>query len=196
MVPDDDAPPFVVQMAKKLCHDCPVKVECLALAEQVTELHGIDQAQGVWGGLTAPERGIRVALGLESRPCRICGLDYVPISLKVDKCSSCAPRARRHYDDYRPQIVPLIADGLSVAEVAARLRIPKDSIPPLLRRWELTSRRSRSGNRELKPCGTLAAKYRHHRKEKFSWRNCAACRLVPWGKGKSKVTPTDEPADH
>jgi hypothetical protein len=191
MVPNKSDSRHQVQMAKKVCSTCTVVEQCLAFAEQVTDLHGIDQAQGVWAGLTERERGARVALDLPRQSCRKCGLDYVPINLQVTACSLCMPKASRHYLDYKPQIVGLIKAKCSYGEIALRLRLPKTVVAGLCNRWGMGSP-ARTGNFEPMPCGTLAAKYRHHRKEKHSWKKCPACRLVPWDRGKyrdTKVAP-------
>jgi hypothetical protein len=43
-----DEKPESVSAAKLLCAECPVRSECLEA--------GMDEAWGVWGGLTTPER--------------------------------------------------------------------------------------------------------------------------------------------
>lgn len=41
-----------IQTAKRICHECPVISECLAFALDNEE------AWGIWGGFTAPERNM------------------------------------------------------------------------------------------------------------------------------------------
>jgi WhiB family redox-sensing transcriptional regulator len=49
--PDDDEPDFdLVQLAKLVCHHCPVQKICLVYAMDNNETYGI------WGGLTRAER--------------------------------------------------------------------------------------------------------------------------------------------
>lgn len=172
------------QLAKKICQPCPVRGDCLAAALQHAEAG--EATLGVWGGLTGQERDTMIGLGLQPRPCPRCGLDCVPIKLGLTRCSSCKPRVGRRYNDYRPQIEQLIAANLSRDQIAEKLRLPKSGVVSACKRWKLAvTQPSSSGHRDLMPCGTPAAKARHHRKEKYSWRRCERCRNVPWPRGKS-----------
>jgi hypothetical protein len=180
MVPDE-ADGTAVQLAKKLCADCPVRAACLLEAEEVAERFGPELVQGVWGGLTGQERNTMVGLNRAPAPCSRCGLDCVPISPKLTECEACSPRSRLRYDDYQTQITALIAAGCSYEQIALRLRLTKSGVVTACARWKLTPQaRSSSVRKAHLPCGTVAAKYRHHREEKYSWKRCPQCREVPW----------------
>jgi hypothetical protein len=191
MVPDEDDGAGV-QLAKKVCLGCSVGVSCLLAAEDEATRYGADQVQGVRGGLTAQERATWAGLGRWPAPCTGCGLDCVPIHLRTTKCSACNPRARVHYADYREQIVNLIKGGWSYEQIGVRLHLGKEAIAGACARWKLSAKtRSNRPRRDKLPCGTLAAKYRHHRKEKKTgdpadgFKACPKCRHVPWQKGGS-----------
>jgi hypothetical protein len=183
MVPDDDQ--AGVQLAKKLCADCPVVAECRALAEQVTTTFGPDFAQGVWGGLTLRERGTMVGLPRSPLPCAQCGLICVPVSHTTDRCDICDTTTEIDYAEYHPQIVEMIAAGLTYRQVADGLHLSQRGVTDACRRWKIRAgATSARRTRALKECGTLAAKERH-RKHRESWENCA-CKHVRWKKGNRK----------
>jgi hypothetical protein len=183
MVPDDDQ--LGVQLAKKICAGCPVVSACYAFAEHLTTTLGAEYAQGVWGGLTARERGTMIGLQRPPAECPGCGLICVPVSYATDHCQACRPGTRIAYADYRPQIEPMLAAGRTYQQVADALRINKNSMAAACNGWGIQSKTtSARGKRALKECGTLAAKERH-RKHGESWENCA-CKHVPWKKGKPR----------
>jgi len=74
--------------AKIFCERCPVRDECLAFALAVGEF------QGVYGGLTGPERRRLVARGPST--CARCGVSFLARNGKQVNCSPCAavPPAR------------------------------------------------------------------------------------------------------
>lgn len=191
MVPAADQ----VRRAKAVCSVCPVRIKCLLQAEKLTLEGGTAAAQGVWGGLTERERATMAGLGRLPAPCARCGQECVPINMATDRCSVCHPAARISYDDYRLMAEQMIRDGRSYQEISDRLRLPVITVKTACRKWKIKpGKRSRSRSlRDLKPCGTVAAKYRHHRKERRTgnpadgFRNCPQCRLVPWDKGVSKA---------
>lgn len=182
-----------VLLAKKMCARCPVTVKCLLAAERLATLKDGESAQGVWGGLTAQERGTMAVLGRLPEPCDTCGLDCVPINLKATQCSSCKPAERLVYDDYRMLIELMVRAGASYKEIGLRLRLNCSSISSACKRWKVrTAKRSVKRNVSVMPCGTLAAKYRHHRLEKRTgnpadgFRSCPECRFVSWKRGRSQ----------
>lgn len=193
MVPDDRQ--LGVQLAKKLCADCPVVGECLALAEQVSTTFGVDFAQGVWGGLTQRERATMVGLKVSPRPCPECGLICVPVSNATDRCEVCTPKTKISYADYRAEISRLLNEGLTFEQVADQLRLSKHGVTDACRRWKMPAKTaSRRGRRPLKECGTLAAKERH-RKHRESWENCA-CKHVAWKRGNARKKTRPEVNAH
>lgn len=186
MVPADDDSSGV-QLAKKVCHGCPVLISCLMAAEKIGETHGREYAQGVWGGLTAQERDTMVGLNRWPAPCTSCGLECVPINLSITECSACKPKATILTADYREQITDLVALGRSYEEIARRLRLRKATVTRACGLWKLKSaKRSSSGRQWTKPCGTEAAKARHHRLEKKTgnpadgFKACPICKHVKW----------------
>ena len=54
--PESEASAEIIAKAKAICERCPVKAECLAYADALGKKAG----EGVWGGLTAHERELRV----------------------------------------------------------------------------------------------------------------------------------------
>lgn len=192
MVPDESDGAAVL-LAKKVCQDCPVAVACLYAAEQIVERLGSGQAQGVWGGLTARERDSAVGLARWPAPCTSCRLDCVPINASITECSACRPQATVLYADYREQILELIAKGLSYEEISGRVRLPRPAVTRACNNWKVKpAKRSGVGHREYQPCGTVAAKLRHHRAEKKTgnpadgFAACPVCRHVSW-KGGTKT---------
>jgi hypothetical protein len=191
MVPDADR----VRTAKAVCRSCPVRIRCLLAAEKLRAECGSDAALGVWGGLTERERDTMYGMGRLPEPCVRCGLECVPINMATSECSACNPKAWVLYEDYRMMIELRLKEGRSYAEIAEDLRLNLDAVKSACTRWKLKSgKRSQTRTRtDVLPCGTLAAKYRHHRKEKKTgnpadgFRNCPECRLVPWSRGQSKV---------
>lgn len=182
--------PSRVKTAKRLCAQCPVRIKCLLEAEEVTRTLGPEFAQGVWGGLTVAERNTMAGMGRLPDNCSSCGLECVPINMATSQCSACDPTAKVCYDDYRMIIELMVKDGKSYREISEELRLNKSAVVSACGRWKLKiGKRSASRTRtEVMECGTLAAKYRHHRKEKYSWRNCPQCKFVPWNKGAMKTT--------
>jgi Transcription factor WhiB len=188
MFPDPDDGE-AVRLAKKVCRGCPVAVKCLLDAEKVVAEEGPEQAQGVRGGLTMQERNTMYGLGRDPHPCPGCGLDCVPANLRTLLCASCRPNTQIEFDDYRLAIERLVRERLSYREIAEELRLKKDSVAGACRRWKLKigKRSPGSGRRSVEPCGTLAAKTRHHRQRPYSWRDCPLCRFVPWTRGRPRV---------
>ncbi len=181
--------PSRVKTAKRLCAKCPVRIKCLLEAETVTRERGPEFAQGVWGGLTEAERNTMAGMGRLPDACSSCGLECVPINMATTECSACNPKAKIQYDDYRMLVELLVKEGKSYQEISQELRLNRQAVVSVCNRWKLKVGK-RSASRQLRDvmgCGTLAAKYRHHRKEKYSWRNCPQCRLVPWNKGTAKI---------
>lgn len=175
MVPDDDA--LAVQLAKKICADCPVVSWCYADAEKSAE-----PADGVRGGLTLQERNTLVGLDRVPVPCPQCELICVPVSYATERCQVCDPNTPLTYADYRPRIQKMIAAGKTYLQVAEALRLSNSAVKHACVRWGMRAKTaSKRGRRPLKECGTLAAKTRHSRHGE-SWKNCA-CRHVPWQKG-------------
>jgi hypothetical protein len=185
MVPEEDQ----VRSAKAVCKVCPVRIRCLLAAQKLTLEHGPEATLGVWGGLTERERDTMAGMGRLPDPCSRCGLECVPVNMATSECSSCNPRAKIRYEDYRMMIELGVKEGKSYREIAEDLRLDLDAVKSVCARWKLKiGKRSASRQlREVMECGTLAAKYRHHRKERYSWRNCPRCRLVPWNKGGAKT---------
>jgi len=193
MVPGDSV--RGVRRAKKVCSACPVRVRCLVDAEKMTLEKGAGYTQGIWAGFTEQERATMAVLGRLPEPCTSCGLECVPINLETTECSTCRPGIPIRYDDYRLLIEQRVRAGKSYQEIADDLRLKKTSVVTACARWKLKIR-ARSANREravVMPCGTLAAKTRHHRKERKTgnpedgFRNCPQCRFVPWSKGTAKI---------
>ena len=54
--PDSEVSAEIIAKAKAICEWCPVKAECLAYADAL----GAMASEGIWGGLTARERALRV----------------------------------------------------------------------------------------------------------------------------------------
>lgn len=181
-----------VRRAKALCSVCPVRIKCLLAAQKLTLDSGADAAQGVWGGLTQQERATMAGTGRLPAPCTRCGQECVPINLATTECSACKPTARLFYEDYRLMIETMLRDGNSYQEIADRLHLRVGAVKSACGRWKLrsTKRSPYPEQKRAMECGTLAAKYRHHRKEKYSWRDCPKCRFVPWNKGPYKGTRT------
>ncbi len=191
MVPEDDEG---VPLAKKICVECPVTAACLAAAEQLTVTHGADYAQGIWGGLTLRERATWMVLDRVPRPCAECGLVCVPINNTTDRCSSCHPEARLHYDEYRSTIEGLFAAGCTFQQAAQVLRVKQNSLTAACYRWQLEpGTPSARGRKPVQECGTLAAKTRHLRHGE-SWDDCA-CRHTPWKKGESRSSKNQTPVN-
>lgn len=187
MVPDDCS---AVRPAKKICAGCPVSAACLAEAEEITTQRGMHHAQGVWGGLTMQERATLAVLGRPPGPCPRCALVCIPVNYATKLCSTCNPKARVAYNDYRALIEEMIDAGASYQQVADRLRLTKDGVTGACLRWGKPAKAvTRRGDRAVKECGTLAAKERH-RKRGVSWQDCA-CRYVPWKKGRPRKRSTD-----
>lgn len=174
-----------IKSAKRVCSACPVQVKCLLAVEKMRLEQGAEQVQGVYAGLTARERDTMAVLGRQPEPCTKCGLDCVPINLEMTECEACQPKADIRYDDYRLLIEQRVRAGKSYQEIADELRLKKRVVVAACAKWKLKiGKRSASRPRQgVMECGTLAAKYRHHRKEPYSWRNCPQCRFVPWNKG-------------
>jgi hypothetical protein len=169
--------------------------QCFAAAERLTQTHGRNFAQGIWGGLTLDERNTLAGLGLPPRPCPQCALICVPVNFATDRCSACDPQARIVYEDYRPQIMKMIESGATYWEIADALRLTRNSVGGACNRWNIRAQQSsKRGKRPRKECGTLAAKERH-RKHGESWRDCA-CRHVPWRKGRPRKKPAPEVNAH
>lgn len=186
MTPDPDDGE-ALRLAKKLCAQCPVKVKCLLASEALQR--GGERARGVWAGLSEQERNTMAGLGRLPEPCSSCDLDCVPINLSTTQCASCRPTALVDFGDYRLLIETMVRDGKSYQEISDRLRLKKASLASACKRWKIKIGK-RSANRpraNVKECGTLAAKYRHHRNIPYSWRDCPRCRLVPWNKAVAKV---------
>jgi hypothetical protein len=183
-----------IQRAKKVCSVCPVRVRCLIDAEKMTLEKGAGYTQGVWAGFTEQERATMAVLGRLPEPCTTCGLECVPIRLDSTECSVCRPGLQVYYDDYRMLIEQRVRARKSYQEIADELRLKKVSVANACARWRLKIRK-RSVSRQrtgVMPCGTIAAKTRHMRREKKTgnpadgFRNCPQCRLVPWTKGGVK----------
>lgn len=192
MVPGDNV--RNLRRAKKVCGACPVKVKCLLAVEKMTLEQGRDFTQGVYAGLTAQERDTMAVLGRLPEPCTSCGLECVPINLQTTQCAACKPGVQIRYDDYRLLIEQRVRAGKSYQEIADELRLDVRGVTRSCARWKLKIQK-RSASRErtgVMECGTLAAKYRHHRKEKRTgnpadgFRNCPQCRFVPWDNGKTR----------
>lgn len=176
-----------LRRAKKLCAGCPVRDRCRQQAIQEATAGGMEAVWGVWGGLTEKERATMIGLGRQPAPCTRCGLDCVPIKLKMTKCAVCQPRAQIRYDDYRLKIERMVRDGCSTKEVAERLHLRREAVVSACARWKLgVAKRSSARQIDVMPCGTLAAKYRHHRRERYSWRDCPRCQFVPWNRGTDR----------
>lgn len=183
-----------IKSAKRVCGACPVKVKCLLTVEKMRLEKGAEHAQGVYAGLTARERDTMAVLGRLPEPCTNCGLDCVPINFEITECEGCRPSANIRYDDYRLLIEQRVRDGKSYQEIADDLRLRKTAVVAACARWKIKIGK-RSANRpraNVQPCGTVAAKYRHHRKEKKTgdpadgFRNCPVCRFVPWDNSKTR----------
>lgn len=184
MVIDDSGEmTLMIGQLKEICAVCPVVSACFAEAERITEACGRDYAQGIWGGLTLAERDALAGLDLPPRDCPRCGLVCVPISYATELCAVCDPKQKLRFDDYRPRIEQLLAEGATYQQVAEVLRLSRRGLVEACYRWRCKARKSgRAGRRPIKECGTLAAKTRHARRNE-SWENCA-CRHVPWRRGK------------
>ena len=180
MVPDDDQ--LGVQLAKKICADCPVVSSCFAYAEQLTKAYGHQAPEGVWGGFTLQERNTMAGLRRDPEPCPQCGLLCVPVSFATDRCQVCDPATPLTYLDYRPQVLELIAAGWTYRQVAERLRLSKEGVASACRRWKVKNAATKRSQRPLKECGTLAAKTRHARRGE-SWEDCP-CKHVAWKRGR------------
>jgi hypothetical protein len=173
---------LMIREAKKICAVCPVVSACFAEAERITQMHGREFAQGIWGGLTLTERDAMAGLDLPPRDCPRCHLICVPIGYATEVCGSCDPKIKIRFEDYRSRIEQMLADGATYQQVAAALRVNRRGLVEACYRWRARARvPGRSGRRPVKECGTLAAKTRHARHGE-SWENCA-CRHVPWKRG-------------
>lgn len=94
-----------VALAKTICGQCPERLRCLQWALDHHERHGI------WGGLTAAERGMSHIDGRKVRVCDRCGSAYHAKSSGQRYCSTAcsgAARAekRQKYNDKRKPIYP------------------------------------------------------------------------------------------
>lgn len=91
----------VAAEAKAYCADCPVTAECLAFANA----HG--EVDGVWGGLTPWERGVRTRpdRGGAVPPERVHGTDYC--YLGGCRCEECKAAKSRSQADYYARRVAL-----------------------------------------------------------------------------------------
>jgi len=74
--------------AKKFCHGCPARQQCLedALAR--------GRQLGVWGGMSEIERE-RIHRGMQQRQCDRCGMSIVPAA-RQRFCHACGYRYREH----------------------------------------------------------------------------------------------------
>ena len=75
----------------------------------------------------------------ESVPCERCGTPFKPLLSRTRFCGpACGQRGKGHAENTRDQALALLAAGLSLREVAARLGVPRSTA----HRW---SREARSG---------------------------------------------------
>lgn len=87
----------VVTEAKAYCAECPVAAECLAFAL------GNGEADGVWGGLTPRERGVRPR-PIHPRPPseRAHGTDYCYLGgCRCEECRAAKSRSQARYHERR-----------------------------------------------------------------------------------------------
>lgn len=161
-----------VQQAKQTCASCPVMQECRTLG---------GTQMGVWGGLTKDERD-RLRLGDQpsARPyekryvikCAACGYVCVPALKSHNLCDDCLPEEMRpkNTEDYKDDILKLLAEGKTYAEVALKLGFRPNQIGMAARNWQVSSTaggQKVGGKRDrnmLAPCGTPAARRRHQRR--------------------------------
>lgn len=161
-----------IQEAKQTCASCPVMQECRAVA---------GTQMGVWGGLTRDERE-RLRLGnqpsarsYEKRyviKCEDCGYVCVPALKSHNLCDDCLPQQLRpkNTEDYKDEILKLVAEGMTYAEVGLKLGFRGNQIGMAARSWQAPSTaggQKLGGTRDrnmLAPCGTPAARRRHQRR--------------------------------
>ncbi len=181
-----------IRQGKQTCASCPVMQEC-------REVAGVQM--GVWGGLTRDERD-RLRLGNlpSARPyekryvtkCEECGFVCVPALKDHVLCDDCLPEELRPKDteQYKEQILKLLGNGQTHAQVALQLGFKSNQIGMAARRWETKSTAagvkpgSKRDENMLAPCGTPAARRRHQRRNEVIT-SCACARPGSWDPTKT-----------
>lgn len=75
-----------VSVPRRVCQDCPVRVECLAYAVKNNE------RDGIWGGLTAYQRRGNV----DHQDCPQCDATFIPTGYGQTFCSRSCSSISRH----------------------------------------------------------------------------------------------------